>query len=179
VPVTLGLDLAALCGAVWGEAFEPPTIALWNVRAKNIGDRGLKLMGHLTALVDEVKPSKAFIEAPLKAHVAASMGTTHETTICLNGYVFLAATVLASRGIPWLMLDRQKVLGHFVGQERFKVKDEGKRACVVRCKQLGWGDLTFDEADAAALWDYGNATDNPRGFALHGVTRAVQRRRAT
>jgi hypothetical protein len=178
--IRLGLDLAAKSGVVWGQPFEAPEFAVWDLRAPRLGQRGFNLMQRLTPLVDHLKPrglSKAYIETPLDAHVAAKMGAIQETTISLNGYVFLAMTILDTLGIEYALVDRQKALQHFVGQPRFKNKDDGKRACVVRCKQLGWGDVSFDEADAAALWDCGCARDNPREFALHGVERAVQIRK--
>ena len=47
---------------------------------------------------------------------------------------------------------------HFIGAGRApKGEASGwcKRQAQSRCRALGWGDLSDDEAEAAGIWDYG------------------------
>jgi hypothetical protein len=165
---TLALDLAASTGMAVGVPFETPTLERWKLLGATRGERGLDLIKRLTRTISEAGPiTHITIEKPLEPERLAKLDTTGWGVIQLNGLVFLAETIAAAHDIH----DRQDVLRHFTGIARYKVNEDGKRACVVRCKQL-WGlTVGYDEADAGALWDYANAKLNPRGYALAGVNR--------
>jgi hypothetical protein len=45
-----------------------------------------------------------------------------------------------------------QVRSHFIGSNM--KSDKAKPLTVQRCRQLGWNVITFDDADACALWDY-------------------------
>jgi hypothetical protein len=175
-PVYAALDLAKSSGVCWGEAFQPPTFETWVFKAKSRPARFHELRIALAELLYRAKPAKVFIEEPVSPHILAGIGSSVETALQLNGMVALAEELCWHRGVATELFNRQKVLGHFTGQPRFKKKDDGKRACLVRCKQLGWDAEGFDQADAAALWDYGCARESPSAWALAGVDRAMKRR---
>lgn len=173
--VFIAFDAAKKCGVCYGPAFKPPVVTTWDLPG-DLGERGCFLMKNTRLTFERIKPAKCFIEAPMEAHVATMAGTAPTTTISLNGYVFVLMMVCHQFDVPWELYPRQTILKHFTGQGRYAKKDDGKRACVVRCKQLGYEVRNYDEADAAALWDYGCAVNNPRAYALAGVQRAAMRR---
>lgn len=171
-------DIAAQSGVCWGEPNEMPEFDTWHLGGgdRPRGYRGKWLMRKIIDHVEHVKPDLVFIEAPLPAHIAARIGSTQDTTIALNGFVFLAETVLFTRGIPTRLIERQDALLHFTGRKSYpkSMKDGAKKACMARALQLRWKCANWDEADAGAQWHYGCATENPRAYALAGVNEAVR-----
>lgn len=172
------LDLAKQSGVCWGENNGIPEFETWQLGGadKPRGERGKWLMRKLVDHLDYVKPCKVFIEAPLPAHIASNAGHTQDTTIALNGFVMIAETVCWNRGIPTRLIVRQDALGFFTGRSRYPkgMKDAAKKACMARALQLRWRCANWDEADAGAQWFYGCATEDPRGYALHGVNEAAR-----
>jgi hypothetical protein len=119
-------------------------------------------MSKLSAHLSSFKPDMVFIEEPLAPVILSKIGATADTAIMLPGYVFLIETVCASVNIPTALYNRQHILAHFTGRATWpKIKgrasNAGKRACESRCHQLGWPVADLEQADAAALWDYGMA----------------------
>ena len=96
---TLALDLAASTGVAWGIPFQSPTLETWKLRGKNRGERGLDLMGRLSALLRKETVSQVFIEKPMEPERLAKMDATGFGVIQLNGLVFLAETVCAALSI--------------------------------------------------------------------------------
>jgi hypothetical protein len=172
------LDLAKQSGICWGEANGRPEFETWQLGGADMprGERGKWLMRKLVQHLTDVKPDKVFIEAPLPVHVAARVGSTQDTTIALNGFVFVAETVCHTRGIPTRLIERQDALLFFTGRASYpkSIKDGAKKACLARATQLRWVCANWDEADAGAQWFYGCATEDPKGYALHGVNEAAR-----
>jgi hypothetical protein len=173
------LDLARVSGICWGELNGKPSFDTWTLgsKADARGDIGLQMMRRMVEFITTVRPVKFFIETPMEARVLVAIGSSLNTTIQLQGLVFLAETVAHSRGVPTQLLTRQDALRHFTGQKSFPKslgKDAAKKACLVRCTQLRWMVAGYDEADAGALWHFGCAREDPRGYALAGVNEAVK-----
>jgi hypothetical protein len=175
------LDLAKQSGICWGEPFGRPSFDTWQLGGGALarGMRGEALMRHLVRWIAEVKPDLVFIEAPLSASAGKDRGTSIDTSIALQGYIMIAETVCYTRKVPTKLIERQDALRHFTGRARYSVKGQAKKACMARCCQLRWQPGNEDEADAGALWHFGCAQEDPRGFALAGVNNAVKVSRGT
>lgn len=173
--VYTGLDLARVSGIAYGVPFERPRTELWELSPQDgaWGARGLKLMQFLTEHLDQVKPAKVFIERPLKPIARSRVDNSFEQNFLGNGLAFMAVTICHSRQVPWVLIDRQDVLLHFTKQARYSEKHAGKKACVIRCRQVYGMSVGYDEADATALWDLGCARENPQAYALAGVQRPI------
>lgn len=128
-----------------------------------------------------------YIEEPLEPRIMVKIGTHKSATIMLPGLVYLAQVVCSSRKVESFLVARQDALEHFTGRRMYRrqkpakkltadlftgvtsrkrttqklkpliIQDPAKHACMQRCKQLRWPAETFDESDAAAIWDYGSA----------------------
>lgn len=158
----VGLDLATTSGIAYGAAGEKPRCATWNLgRGLTRAHSGLNLMRKLLAFIEEYHPDHIFIEEPMHARTMVRMGATVHTQVMLSGLVFMAETVAYSRGVKTTTVPVQTVRKHFVGKAIFKGKDAGKRVVAARCRALGWDFDGFDQADAAATWDYGCAVSAP------------------
>ena len=177
------LDLAKQSGVCWGEPNGKPEFETWTLGGADTprGKRGANLMRKLVEHIAYVKPDLIFIEAPLTAAVLADIGSTQDTTLALQGFVFVAETVAFSRGVETRLIERQDALLHFTGSKKYPraIKDAAKKACMARCSQLRWIVADYDQADAGALWHYGCATLNPTAAALAGVEAAVRHSRKT
>ncbi len=169
------LDLATVTGLAYGTGVEPPVLERWDLRIGGNEDRGLQLMRKLSRHLDEYRPHIVYVERSLAPAVLAQIGATAETNEFLAGIVFLAKTILRSRKTLCEVTDRQKVLKHFVGASRFAKKGDAKKAVKVRCKQLGWAYQDDNDADAAALWDFGVSYQNPKAFMLAAQRRPLPR----
>lgn len=175
-PVFGALDIARLTGAVVGNAFHAPLAEIWEVDAPERAGRFVMLQARMIPWLIRWRPVHVFIEKPMDARAMHTVGTPFHTQMQLTGLVAVAEMTCEKFGIPTTLYSRQDVLGHFTGVKRFKEKDDGKRACVVRCKQLGYYVEGYDQADAAALWDYGLAKLLPKTYRRVGNERALPRR---
>jgi len=160
------LDLAKQSGVCWGEKDGRPAFETWQLggQARARGARGIALMTKLVDWLAYAKPGLVFIEAPLNPSAMKNKHSGQDTNIALTGYVFMAETICHSRGVPTKLYERQKILGHFTGSERYKVPGMAKRQCMVRACQLRWQPANEDEADAGALWHYGIAQEDRAAF---------------
>lgn len=167
------LDLAKMSGVCWGVPGGKPEFETWTLGGADTprGKRGTNLMMKMVDHIQRVKPDLIFIEQPLEARVLASIGSTMDTTLALQGFVFVAETVAFSRNVPTKLIERQDALLHFTGSKAYPkaIKDAAKKACMARCTQLRWIVADYDQADAAALWWTGCALADPKVAALMGV----------
>lgn len=167
-------DAATLTGVASGLVGEAPRLETWGLGQKERGLAGLALLTKLNWYLHDFKPDMVFIEEPLPAAVLTTIGTTLETTIKLYGLVFLIETVCSSHDIPTVQYRRQAVLKHFTGASRFPEKNGGKEACLARCAQLRWPAKDFEQADAAALWDYGCAQQRAAAWLAKASDRPMR-----
>jgi hypothetical protein len=170
------LDIARSTGVTVGNPFVSPLSETWDIDSDSRAERFVLLRARLIPWLIRWKPRKVFIERPMDARAMARLGTPFATQMSLTGMVAIAEATCEQYGIPTELYERQDVLEHFTGVRRYKVKDDGKRACVVRCKQLKYYIEGFDQADAASLWDYGLSKALPNAYALHGVGRVLAKR---
>jgi hypothetical protein len=155
-------DAATRTGVAYGCVGTAPAFETWDLRRESRGAAGLALMSKLSAHLSSFKPDMVFIEEPLAPVILSKIGATADTAIMLPGYVFLIETVCASVNTPTALYNRQRILTHFTGRATWpKIKgrasNAGKLACESRCHQLRWPVADLEQADAAALWDYGAA----------------------
>jgi hypothetical protein len=129
-------------------------------------------------------------------------GIDGTTILMLNGLIVLAEVVAQSRNVASYLVKRQTALVHFTGKAAYKRQkktrklqrdlfssvtprkqrvesltplasdDPSKIACMARCKQLKWPAQTYDEADAAAIWDLACAQQSK---AAQTVRRLIER----
>lgn len=184
LPIYTALDLARVTGICAGVPFRRPVLCEhWTLGEPgeyhgHYADRGLELSRLLKEHCLIWKPAKVFIEAPLELkQMGAGKGNqgkgNFSDLLQGNGLVFLTMVILRKIGTPFICYQRQTVLKHFTDQARFKIRDDGKRACVARARQLWQLSLTWDEADAAALWDYGCALEHQREYVHAAVASPV------
>jgi len=136
-----------------------------------MGARGLRMLTRLSHHFDEFKPDVVWVEEPISNQSAERIGTNIETRIQLDGLVYMVHAIAHSRSIRVRMAERQSILKHFTGRPRYKEKDGGKKACLVRCKHLGWIADGYDQGDAAALWDFACAFEAPRAWTADASDR--------
>lgn len=170
-PRITGLDLATQTGVAYGKLWEKPSFASWNLKAKSHGEKGVKLMRHLTNHVREYQPDKVYIEAPLNIRVLMNIGATADTVLLTNGLVYITMAVLCARSIPYELVDVNAARDHLLG--RRPAKGSGKAMVTARCQHLGWKPTNDNESDAAAVWDYGCAQENPRSFVKLAMERPI------
>jgi hypothetical protein len=186
--IAVGLDLATNSAAAYGRPGEVPRFQHWGLSGSR-GERGLEFLHRFRTLLDELKgqgePITVFIEAPIDVaglKEKGGFGRDSVTLMMLNGLIFLAETVAASRKVPTQLIRRQDALKHFTGRSQYETtrrkrppkndmfaddapinrrsparENLAKLACQARCRQLRWPFRTPDEADAAAIWDTGCA----------------------
>lgn len=175
------LDLAKQSGVCWGEPGGKPEFETWTLGGSDSprGKRGVNLMRKLVEHIEYVRPDLIFIETPLEARVLASIGSTMDTTLALQGFVFVAETVAFSRGVKTQLIERQEALLQFTGSKSYPkaIKDAAKKACLARCTQLRWIVADYDQADAAALWFTGCGLQQPSALARAGIEMPVRHSR--
>lgn len=174
----IAFDLATgKSGVAVGNPFNgPPLFSTIATNSDEPAERGLLVKGAVRRLLIDHKPAAVFIEKPMSAHVATRIGSNDSTTLQLNGLVFVAMIEARSLGIPYELIDRQAALQHFTGQPRYTKGQDSKRACMARAQQLGWKPANFDEADAAALLDFGAARLQGASFIQAALKRPPMRR---
>lgn len=174
-PKVSALDLATASAVAFGRMGEAPRTQAWPLReaGSSVGARAHMMLGLLLAHLKDFLPELVAIEEPMAPAIVAKMGMAATSARFLPGLVVVAEAVCHSRGVETMLVGRQTVLKHFVGRARFSNKDDGKIACRVRCKQLGWVVNTDDEGDAAALWDYAASRVNPSAFLKLAVERPI------
>jgi hypothetical protein len=156
MPRILALDIAHHMGVCEGVINGTPvTSSVW------LGGRNASIIERCVALEDfladrlSFRPDVLAIEAPLP--LAAMGGMATEAVVFATLGMSLVARVQAARSgmaeSRVQLFKPQDVRLHFVGVRTFKVKDDGKRACALKCREIGWEVNDFDGADATALWD--------------------------
>lgn len=162
-PLYGALDIATLTGVAVGHPFDPIEFLTWDLKKlAGGGPRPIRfnvLRSRILTLGTKYNFTKVFIELPMDARQMFHLGTPIETQMLLTGAAAIAEMTLDELGVEVGWYDRQEILQHFTGQKRYKGKDMGKKACVARCAQLGWRVEGFDQADAAALFDFGCARE--------------------
>lgn len=156
-PSILFLDVAGIVGCSEGRPGEKPRSWHWKLGGEGASqeERGYSLLRKLSEHLQVSQPRLVGIEAPLAPAVLANIGSKADDAAFQMGTAFLAKVVAYGRGVPMIkFVNVQDVRQHFVQQRRFKGKNDGKRAVLQRCRDLGWEVDTFDEADAAAGWSY-------------------------
>lgn len=93
------------------------------------------------------------------------------TSHYLVGVIACVRGAAARRGVPAHGYNIGAIRKHFIGKHitsaqypdlkpsrrKLQARTDAKSAVRARCRQLGWGDLSEDAADACAVWDYGCA----------------------
>lgn len=154
----VSIDAAKSTGFAVGVPFTKPHCETWVLKGATRAERYVHLRAKMIAAFTRYQPAVCFIEEPLAARVLVNVGATIDTQLQLNGLVAVAEMVCELYDVRPVLVERQLVLGHFTGQQRYKGGQEAaKRACVARCHQLGYQIEGYDQADAAAQWDYGCA----------------------
>jgi len=187
MPATLiiGLDLASHSAACWGRLGETPQCRHWELTGTRAA-KGAQFIAVFRSFLSEMRATYpahrtvVFIEAPLEPAVMVELGTHKSGTILLPGLVFMAESLCHAHEVEPRLVSRQDALLHFTGRARYtrtaKTKrgrgdlfavlpsrgipadaDPGKQACLARARALRWPVTTLDEADAAALFDFGCA----------------------
>jgi hypothetical protein len=111
------------------------------------------------------RPDFIVYEAPLGSGIYSKRKSDGEggeqaisgahTAMALMGMT-VAVTLFADWvGVPRKAVSVNSVRKTFVGQPRFKDKNEGKRHAKAMCQLLGWPVKNLDEADGMAVWHYG------------------------
>jgi hypothetical protein len=170
MPRILSLDLAHATGWCEGQINGVPitgTIVLGGPNAA-IEKRCSKLAEWLDAYLTTYRPNVLSIEASVVAQMRGKFMATEAVMKSVYGLLMRAREVAiedhgyrSAKPVPGgVYLDKslveinpQEVRKHFVGQPRFAVTDDGKRAVALKAREIGWTVNSLDAADAAALWD--------------------------
>jgi Holliday junction resolvasome RuvABC endonuclease subunit len=158
----LALDIATVTGWAYGRvprramtrlemaASQPPKpqSGVILVRSKQgIGHFLSEFEGHLSDMLDRLRPAGLIIEAPILPQT-----TSFDTVRKLMAMAGNVEKLAAQRGIRWhRVVQPSSVKKHFTGSGRAK-----KPEMIAECQARGWFPLaTDDEADALGIWDYG------------------------
>jgi hypothetical protein len=150
----LALDLATVTGFAWGKPGAVPKFG--SIRLSKPGtSRALTYRNFRIWLEDiwnvrDKQPDLIVFESPAVPSIMS--GKTNIDTIklllglsehleewCYGKFELREASV-------------SQVRSHFIGSNKKAILAKPKT--MARCKELGWDVVTYDEADACALWDY-------------------------
>lgn len=155
----LALDIASNTGAAWdAPGGRRPLCASWRAPyadPKDFGSRFLSFMRWLDEVVLVVKPRILAFEAPLVPH-GANMKTSADTVRYLIGLASIAEMVASDHEIEVVEENLGTIKKYFTGSGHAKKHD-----MMARAKALNWAAANHNEADAAGLWAYVKAMDDP------------------
>lgn len=153
----IGLDLAYNTGVAIGRPGERPALSTLNlrIRKQREGEVFYNSLCELRNTFEEFEPVEVFVEAPIHGKKADKIAT-REFLIGLRAIAYAAAF---SSGSGVCQFQVSTIRKHFIGIGNLP-RAEAKRAVMVRCKQLGWIADDDNQADAAAVWDYGCSLRN-------------------
>ena len=113
----------------------------------------------LVGLIGMVKPATVAFEAPLQIVQGnrSKVRTNQNTIRILFGLAAITEMVIAEAGVRPYEANVMTVKRHFAGSGH-----ADKAAMKARCRQLGWQIVDDNAADAAALWAYMKALEDPK-----------------
>ena len=155
----LALDIASETGAAWdAPGGRRPLCSTWRApyaSTKEFGPRFAAFFRWLDDVIVVVKPDLLAFEAPLVPH-GSNMRTSADTVRYLIGLASIAETVASMHLIEAVEENVATIKKHFTGNGR---ADKG--GMLARARALNWACRNDHEADAAALWCYVKAIDDP------------------
>lgn len=165
--VVMFLDLATTTGWAVGPIGGKPVYGSHRIASPGASSPEV-FSSFIAWLVDQLKvhaPRVVAYEAPLAPSIVK--GKTNVNTVRrLMGLAAITEGVSYRMGIfTVLEATVQDVRGHFIGRRNLP-GDEGKRAVIARCRQLGYEPKDDNAADALAGYDYTCAMRNPKLAAL-------------
>jgi crossover junction endodeoxyribonuclease RuvC len=169
VSIILALDISQRCTGFAHDSREAGRPLTGVFRAPKAGgdadtgwDYGITFAKYhewLDDMLAAVRPGIVVFEAPLNVvGVNRSSRPTSQTTVrILFGLVAITEMALKEHGIRAVEANIMTVKKHFAGHGR-----ADKDAIMGRCHQLGWLVENADAADAAAVWSYAKALNDPK-----------------
>ena len=149
----IAFDIATVTGWARGLVGGVPTsgtVSFGNKDASHNAIFGNALRTFAQMLEREPRPEILVMEALLPAEVLSNADTRN----LLAGLQGICRGVAHMRKIYNIgVVNVGDVRQHFISY-RHAPRDRAKRDTILRCKQLGWGDVTDDAADALACWHF-------------------------
>ncbi len=152
----LALDIATRTGWAFGSDLgaAPVTGAIDLSKSLGIGGKMARLADKLEDLVRDIDPDLIIFEQPIHGVTRQGSSNVLRLALALCGTAEMVAF--------WNKVDVREVpiptwRKHFIGAGRAPKGEHPKwckRQAQHRCKVLGWGDLSDDQAEAAGIWDY-------------------------
>lgn len=157
--VVLALDIGTHTGCAHdAPGGRKPLCATWEApyaEPKDFGTRYLAFMRWLDEVFVVVKPELFVFEAPLGS-ARESYRANPDTVRLLIGLASHAEMVSTMHAVQPFEVNIGTIKKHFAGHGRASKPD-----MKARCRQLGWEIKNDHEADAAGLWAYAKALDDP------------------
>ena len=151
----LALDVATVTGWAAGNRLSnQPSVGVINLKdGRGIGGKLGLLTRQLSEIVEQYEPEMVIFEQPWLGSGQRSSQTMRLALSLCAGVELVASWY----DVKCLEVPIPTWRKHFIGAGR-KPKGESSNWCKVqaqhRCKVLGWGDLTSDQAEACGIWDY-------------------------
>jgi len=159
----LGLDIASVTGWAVGLPGSKPLSGYIKL-AGDIGPKMHQLHDALHGLVRQHDPTWIVFEQPIheipkrRDKFGNSVGKGSPATLRMSLALCGVAEMVASEAnIPVAEVFMGTWRKHFIGAAQSPKGQTSmwlKNLAVQRCKQLGWGELTHDAAEACGVWDY-------------------------
>ena len=157
----LGLDIATKTGWAVGLPRSSPIVGTIAVSG-TVGQKCVGLFRSLDAIVTEHEPDLIVFEQPI--HAVPRQGSSITLRLAL-GLCAVAEMVAAKHAIKVLEVPMGTWRKHFIGVGRApawagsatKRRQWLKNMAIQRCRDLKWGDLSDDEAEACGVWDYASS----------------------
>ncbi len=154
----LALDIATKTG--WAVGDEQPETGTIELRG-SVGEKMHRLARELRLLTSIHSPDLIVFEAPI-LHVKRQGSSS--TLRLLVGLCCVAEMVAFEAGIAVSETPTSTWRKHFLGVSRAPkglTSKWLKQQAQARCRALGWGDLSEDEADACGVWDHAMSLRRP------------------
>jgi hypothetical protein len=126
------------------------------------------LEDHLTVFA----PNALYVEAPPALMGMVQKGTNIDSLQALYGFDMICGVVALCTGTKLASVDVQRARKNFLGYR--PAKGSGKSAVALRCSQLGWKPANNNESDAAAIWEYGCAIEQPSALMRERLKQSVR-----
>lgn len=153
----LALDIASKTGWAAGVAQSVPVTGTISLHG-SIGEKMLTFSTALIALCEEHQPDLIIFEQPI--HTVVRNGSSNVLRLAL-GLCAAAEMVAHRQGVKPVEAPMQTWRKHFLGVSKApaSVAKSARRKwikaqSIERCRILGWGTLSDDEAEACGIWDY-------------------------
>jgi hypothetical protein len=162
----LAIDPGTITGWAVGAPGTDPTFGARNFGSGKKNGEIISTFRHwLNAMCYREKPEILAFEAPYIARVAPSSGVP-QNAATLRRLLAIVGTIEAvgfELRLRVYETPTQEFCKFFTGRGRWPGgRDEKKRKTIEACHQLGWLDVTEDEADALSLWSYAEFITEPQ-----------------